>query len=132
MATHATGTIEMKSWEERPFAETEGAPKLARANGSDLYHGDLEGEATFEYLMMYQDENRASYVGMERFVGRLGDRQGSFVLEITGTFADGVVTAEWHVVSGSGTGELRGVRGNGGFIWKGHHESSITFDYDLD
>lgn len=131
MATHATGTIEMKSWEERPFAETEGAPKLARANGSDLYHGDLEGEASFEYLMMYQDENTANYVGMERFVGRLGDRQGSFVLEITGTFANGVVTAEWHVVSGSGTGELRGVRGSGGFTWKGHHESSITFDYDL-
>lgn len=132
MATHATGTIEMKSWEERPFAETEGAPKLARANGSDLYHGDFEGEATFEYLMLYQGDNTATYVGMERFVGRLGEREGSFALEISGTFANGVVEAEWHVVSGSGTGELRGLRGDGGLTWKGHHESSVTLDYDLD
>ncbi len=132
MATHATGTIEMKSWEERPFAETEGTPKLARANGSDLYHGDLEGEATFEYLMLYQNDNTATYVGMERFVGRLGDREGSFALQISGTFEAGVVKAEWQVVRDSGTGELRGLRGDGGFTWKGHHESAITFDYDLD
>ncbi|HEV8194253.1 MAG TPA: DUF3224 domain-containing protein, partial [Ktedonobacterales bacterium] len=84
MSTHAEGTIEMKSWEERPYAEAEGTPKLARANGSDRYHGDIEGEATFEYLMMYHDDGAATYVGLERVVGRLGERQGSFVLQLGG------------------------------------------------
>jgi hypothetical protein len=129
--THATGTIEMQQWDERPFAETEGTPKLTRANGSDLYHGDIEGEATFEYLMMYHDEGTATYIGLERVVGRLGGRQGSFVLQISGTFEGGTVKAGWFVVEGSGTGELRGLRGEGELIWHDGQNSSVTLDYEL-
>jgi Protein of unknown function (DUF3224) len=129
---HAVGSIEMKSWDERPFAETEGAPKLARANGSDLYHGDIEGEATFEYLMMYHDDGTATYVGLERVVGRLGDRQGSFVLQISGVFEGGAVKATWFVVNGSGTGDLRGLRGTGELIWQDAQHSSVALDYDFD
>ncbi len=132
MSTHAEGTIEMKSWEERPYAETEGTPKLARANGSDLYHGEIEGEATFEYLMMYHDDGAASYVGLERVVGRLGERQGSFVLQLSGRFENGVVKATWSVVSGSGTDELRGLRGEGGLTWQDVQHTAITLDYDFE
>lgn len=131
MSMHASGTIEMKSWDERPFAETEGAPKLARANGSDLYHGEIEGEATFEYLMMYHDDGSATYVGLERVVGRLGDRAGSFVLQIGGVFEGGAVKASWSVVPGSGAGDLRGLRGEGTLAWQGH-QGTVTLDYDFD
>jgi hypothetical protein len=132
MATHAASTIEMKSWEERPFAEAEGAPKLTRANGSDLYHGDIEGEATFEYLMMYRDDGVTSFIGLERIVGRIGDREGSFVLQTHGTHEDGSVNATWSVVKGSGTGDLRGLRGEGELIWRDSQTSSATLDYDFE
>jgi len=132
MSTHATGTIEMKTWEERPYAEVEGAPKLARANGSDLYHGDIEGEATFEYLMMYRDDGSASFVGLERVVGRLGERSGSFVLQLSGSFEGGTVTSAWSVAPGSGTGELRGLRGEGGLVYRDGQHSSITLNYDVE
>lgn len=132
MTMHATGSIEMKSWEERPFAEAEGAPKLARANGSDLYHGEIEAEATFEYLMMYHDENTATFVGMERLVGRLGDRPGSFVLQVSGKFEAGVVTAAWSVVPGSGSGDLRGLKGEGSLIWRQDQQGTATLDYDFE
>jgi hypothetical protein len=132
MSMHAEGTIEMKSWEERPYAEAEGTPKLARANGSDLYHGEIEGEATFEYLMMYHDDGAASYVGLERVVGRLGERQGSFVLQLGGRFENGVVKATWSVVPGSGTDELRGLRGQGELTWQDAQHTSVTLDYDFE
>ena len=131
MSNHATGAIEMKSWDERPFAESEGAPKLTRANGSDLYHGDIEGEATFEYLMLYADDGSATYVGMERVVGQLGDRHGSFVLQVSGVFENGTVKASWFVLSGSGTGDLRGLRGAGTLVWQDSQRSSVTLDYDF-
>jgi hypothetical protein len=131
MSMHAEGTIEMKVWEERPYAEIEGTPKLARANGSDLYHGDIEGEATFEYLMMYHDDGSASYVGLERVVGRLGERRGSFVLQLAGRFEGGVVKATWSVVAGSGTDELRGLRGEGTLTWQDKDNTSVTLDYDF-
>lgn len=132
MTTHAASTIEMKSWEEQPFAEADGAPKLTRANGSDLYHGDIEGEATFEYLMMYRDDGVTSFIGLERIVGRIGDREGSFVLQLLGTHEDGAVRGTWFVVKGSGTGDLRGLRGEGELIWRDSQTSSATLDYDFE
>lgn len=132
MSRHATGTIEMKNWEERPYAEVEGAPKLSRANGSDLYHGEIEGEATFEYLMMYRGDSSASIVGLERVVGRLGDRCGSFVLQLSGAFEGGTVTCTWSVVPESGTEELHGLHGEGGLVYRHGEHSSITLDYDLE
>ena len=39
MSTIANGAIEMNTWAEEAFAEQDGAPKLSRAFGSDLYHG---------------------------------------------------------------------------------------------
>ena len=131
MTTHATSVIEGKRWEEQPFAESEGAPKLARAEGSDLYHGDIEGEATFAYLMLYRDDGVTPYVGLERVVGRLGGRQGSFVLQVVGTHQEGTVQASLSVVSGSGTGDLRGLRGAGELVWQ-KDQGTVTLDYDIE
>jgi hypothetical protein len=61
--------------------------------------------------MVYPGDGSAKFVGLERVVGRLGDRWGSFVLEHSGTFEGGVAEASWSVVPGSGTGEPRGLRG---------------------
>ena len=43
----------------------------------------------------------------------LGDYKGSFVLETTGSFDGGKASADWTVVSGSGTGKLEGLQGTG-------------------
>src|SRR5262249_60895969 len=64
MSTHATGTFEGKSWNEQPYDEPEGRPKLARASVSNAFHGDVEGESTLEYLMLYRDGGSASFVGL--------------------------------------------------------------------
>lgn len=131
MSMSATGSIESKLWEERPFAESEGAPKLARANGADLYHGDIEAEGTFEYLMLYREDGRTPFIGMTRVVGRLGDRQGSFVLQGSGIHENGGVRATLSVVAGSGTGELQGLRGEGTLVWN-QEEQRLALDYEFE
>lgn len=132
MTTHAASSIAGKQWEERPFAESEGTPKLTRANGVDLYHGEIEGETTFEILMVYGDDGVTPYVGMQRFVGRIGDRQGSFVFEVRGAHQNGVVKATLTVMPGSATGDLRGLRGAGAISWLDEKSSSFTLDYDFE
>ena len=137
MSTHATGTHDMKTWDEKtwdgkPANEVSGA-KLTRASVTNSFHGDIEGEGTLEYLMTYRDDGSASYVGLERVVGRIGDRAGSFVLQHSGTFAGGAAKTTWSVVPGSATGDLRGLRGEGGFV--AHHgepSASYTLDYDFE
>ncbi len=132
MSTRATGTLEGKAWDEQPYNETPGELKLTRASVRNAFHGAIEGEGTLEYLMVYTDESRAGFVGLERVVGRLDGRAGSFVLQHGGTFVDGAATVTWSVLPDSGTGDLRGLRGSGGFVAQhGDTQVSYTLDYEL-
>jgi hypothetical protein len=113
----ATGSFTIKNWDEQPFAEVEGAPKLTQARVTTTYTGDLDGEGTSTLVMAY-DGADASYAGYERVVGSLGGRSGSFVLRLAGGFEQGAARTDWTVVEGSGTGELAGLRGEGGYVAK--------------
>ena len=113
----ATGTFTIKSWDEQPFAEVEAAPKLTQARVTTTYAGDLDGEGTSTLVMAY-DGADAGYAGYERVVGSLGGRSGSFVLRLAGGFEQGAARTGWTVVEGSGTGELAGLQGEGGYVAK--------------
>ena len=131
MKTHASATFEIKAWDEQPYAEFEGGRKLTRASVKKTLHGDIEGEGSVEYLMAYGEDGSACFVGMERVVGRVGNRSGSFVLQHSGTFAGGIANATWFVVPGSGTGELVGLRGEGGAATGHAQQYALTLDYEL-
>lgn len=133
MSTHATGTVETKTWEENTYAQSDGGPTFTRASVSVSFSGDIEGEGAEEYLMVYPDDNSASFVGLEHVDGSIVGRSGSFVIQHNGTFADGKLKSDWFVVPGSGTGELQNLRGEGTYINEGGEPSTAyTFDYDFD
>jgi Protein of unknown function (DUF3224) len=48
----ATGSFTIKAWDEQPWAEVEAAPKLTHARVTTAYTGDLEGEGTYQLLMV--------------------------------------------------------------------------------
>ncbi len=132
MSKRATATFQVKSWDEKPYDEIDEGPKLTRASVTKSFRGDIEGEGTLEYLMIHRDDGSASFVGLERVVGRVGDRSGSFVLQHSGTFEGGTAKATWFVVPGSGTGDLRGLRGEGGFASAHADDYAITLEYDFE
>ena len=66
---------------------------------------------------------------MERVVGAVGGRSGGFVFQDQGTLEDQTVSGTWFVVPGSGTGELNGLRGEGGFTAALGQHAKITLDY---
>ncbi len=51
--------------------------------------------------------------GLDRVAGQPGGRSGSFVLGADGAYADGEARTAWHVIEGSETSELTGLRGSG-------------------
>ena len=132
MKNRAEATFKIESWEEQPYDEIEGAPKLTRAKVGKTYQGDIEGESTLEYLMMYRKDGTASFVGLERVVGSLSGRSGSFVLQHKGSFHGGTATVDWFVVPGSGTGELSGLRGEGRFVVGQAEPHLATLDFDFE
>src|SRR5215213_9799376 len=107
----ATSTFALQRWEEKPYDEADGAPKLARASVLYAFEGELVGEGRLEYLMTYLPDATAVFVGYQRFVGRIGTREGTFIFRHGGRFANGVASDTWTVVEESGTGALSGIRG---------------------
>jgi hypothetical protein len=130
MKKTANARFAIKEWDEKAYRE--GHPKLTRAGVTKTYTGDIEGEGQVEYLMMYRSDGSASFVGLERVVGRLGGRSGTFVLQRTGVFEGGQAKEAYVVVSGSGTEELRGLRGEGSSAVGHGTEHPFTLDYELD
>ncbi len=131
MPTHAASSFTVKSWDEKPYDEPEGQPKLTRAEVVFTYHGNLEAEGHVIYLMCYSSNGIAYYTGQERVTGRLGERTGSFVLQHVGTFEDGVAQATVTVVPGSATGELSGLIGSGRSVAGHEPPAEFTLDYDF-
>lgn len=127
----ATARFAIKSWDEKPYSEGPDMPKLTRASVTKSYTGDIEGEGQVEYLMMYRSDGSASFVGLERVVGRIAGKTGAFVLQRTGVFESGQAKESYSVIPGSTTGELRGLQGDG-LSAVGHGtEHPFTLNYDL-
>ena len=96
---------------------------------SETFAGDMEGESPVRALQVLRNDHSASLVSMQRFRGKLGGRQGTFVLQGEETVVGGKIKAAWFVVPGSGTGDLSGIRGEGGFEGDFGKGSVGTLDY---
>ena len=130
MKKTAKARFAIKSWDEKPYSEGEGLPKLTRALVTKTYTGDIEGQSQVDYVMMYRGDGSASFVGLERVVGRIGGKTGSFVLQRVGVFEGGLAKESYTVIAGSATGELQGLAGDGSSA-VGHgmeHPFSLTYE----
>ena len=132
MKQSANARFAIKSWDEKPYSEGEGLPKLTRASVIKTFTGDIEGEGQVEYVMMYRSDGSASFLGMERFVGRVGGKTGTFVLQRIGVFEDGQAKESYSVIPGSATGELLGLRGDGSTALGHGTEYPFMLNYELD
>jgi hypothetical protein len=132
MMLHAFAMFENRAWDEEPYDTFDGGLRLSRARVRKSFRGDLRGESTVEYLMAYAQDGSASFVGLERFVGWLGNRSGSFVLQHYGSLVGDISKVYWLVVAGSGTGEPRGLRGVGSLDAGNEKPYAITLDYEFE
>jgi Protein of unknown function (DUF3224) len=96
---------------------------------SETFTGDIDGESPVRALQVLRDDQSACLVSMQRVRGKLGGRQGSFVLQGSEVVESGKIKATWFVVPGSGTGDLSGLRGEGGFEGHFGKGSDGTLDY---
>ncbi len=126
--THAEAKITVQSSEAKPYDQTAG-PVLMEIHLNETFTGDIDGQSPVRALQVLSDDKSASLVSMQRFHGKLGRREGTFVLQGSEIVKNGKIKAKWSVVPGSGTGDLSGLRGEGGFegdFGKGSHG---TLDY---
>jgi hypothetical protein len=131
MRTIANARFAIQNWTENPFSEGPDLPKLTRASVTRTYTGDIEGTGSVEFLMMYRSDGTVVFVGIERIEGTLGGRSGTFVLQWMGVFEDGLAKASYSVIAGSGTGDLRGLVGDGRSEVGHGLEHPFTLSYEV-
>src|SRR5690349_8585435 len=111
MALHARGTFEVKL-SPQPLAHGDADGALGRLSIDKQFSGDLDATSQGEMLSAQGGvEGSAGYVAIERVTGALDGRQGSFVLQHTGTMTRGAQQLVISVVPDSGAGELVGLAG---------------------
>jgi catechol 2,3-dioxygenase-like lactoylglutathione lyase family enzyme len=120
--------ITVRSSDAKPYDES-ASPALMELHLNETFSGAMNGESTVRALQAVRHDHSATFVSMQRFRGNLGGRQGTFVLQGSETVDKGKIKATWFVVPGSGTGELSGLRGEGGFEGDFGKGSEGTLNY---
>jgi hypothetical protein len=133
MTQHATGPFDVKIVPQNPDSDVERAANLGRMTIDKQFHGDLEATSKGEMIAAQTDvKGSAGYVAMERVTGTLKGRQGSFVLQHSGTMNRGVPQLSVTVVPDSGTGELKGIAGTMNIIIAAGGKHSYEFTYTIE
>jgi hypothetical protein len=111
MVKHAAGSFEV-SVKPLDAPPAPGGATLGRMSLDKQFSGDLVATGQGQMLTaMSPTKGSAGYVAIERVTGSLGGRQGSFVLQHSGTMDRGVPQLSVAVVPDSGTDELAGLSG---------------------
>jgi len=109
----ATGTFVVTWFDNAVYAELPDGSTLSRFRATDDVSGDFTGSGGAEAQMLNRADGTTEHTGLILFTGRLDGRSGGFVVRTTGS-SDGTSSrSDWTVLPGSGTGELRGIRGHG-------------------
>jgi hypothetical protein len=132
-AMQITVPFEITRWDEEPYDKGEGN-ELARATVEKAFAADrLSGTSAAQLFLVRTagEPQGAAYTAVERFQVVLGGREGTFVLVHGATSeVDADDVSRGHVVPGSGTGGLEGLRGTAAYA---HDEDGprLTLDYEL-
>ena len=103
---------------------------LGRLSIDKLFQGELEGSSKGEMLSARGAKGSAGYVALEKVTGKLAGRQGSFVLQHSGTMMRGEGSLSVTVVPDSGADELEGLTGHM-TIENNEGEHSYVFEFSL-
>lgn len=115
MTMHAKGTFDVKLKPHDMHQKVEGASgSLGRMSIDKQFHGGIEGSSVGEMLTAFGGagvKGSAGYVAVERVVGSVDGKNGSFILQHSSTMNRGVPRQSIVVVPDSGTDELVGIEG---------------------
>lgn len=133
----AKGALTPVRWDEKPYEILSRESRLSMAAVEYNFHGEAEGRGRGQYLLYYRHFNEkdvhhseSTYSGFVHWSGTLNGRTGTFILEETGNFEEGVASSTLRIVPGSGTDELKGIIGSGKVL-ANEGEAHFEIDYVL-
>jgi hypothetical protein len=126
----ARGTLEVEFTDET-YDERDGT-QLSRRRLRKVFRGDIVGESVGEFLMAVGQGGSAAYVGIDRVDATVAGAPGSFILVHSATRTPGQASATIVVLADTGTGDLRGLRGELEIAIAPDGSHTYTFVYELE
>ena len=126
---HATGRTEVTKYVPATFDDLTDGPALIEVQLTETFTGDIEGEGTARVIQAKRKDGSMTFVAIERVRGSVANRKGTFLLQVSGTVVGKEMHAEWFVVPGSSTGQLAGLRGDGGFNAQLGQQGTVWLDH---
>ncbi|HVA92138.1 MAG TPA: DUF3224 domain-containing protein [Chloroflexota bacterium] len=127
----AVADFNVDSFDPVPSPEGEDAARHGRVRIEKTFHGDIEGHGSVEMLAVRGDAG-SGYVAIEHISGSVNGLSGGFSLLHIGTMAGTEQWGHWPLIPGSGTGDLRTIRGEGRIENDAAGNHGFTLDYELD
>ena len=107
----ARGSLDVNTESEPPFLEQDGL-KLTRNVVRKEFSVDMVGTSEAQMIAAFTGTpGSACYVAIEHFVGSVGGKLGSFVLQHSGVMDKGDAQLTVTIVPDSGAGYLAGISG---------------------
>lgn len=126
---HASGPFDVTV---TPQDDNSADPLLNRMTLDKHYHGDLEATGKGQMLTAGTEiKGSGAYVAIEKVTGTLNGRNGTFVLQHSGTMTQNVPQLTIAVVPDSGTGQLTGIAGKMTITIAAGGKHSYDFEYTL-
>ena len=131
MTNRARGRFDVKI-APLTMADERADPTLGRMSIDKRFEGDIDATSRGEMLSaMSEVKGSAGYVAIERVIGTLHGRRGTFTLQHTGVMTRGVPQLTITVVPDSGTDELVGLAGTMSITIAGK-EHTYELEYTLE
>jgi Protein of unknown function (DUF3224) len=124
-----TGTIEMRQRDATPFDSMPKGTTLQLVQLTEEFFGEVSGILTARFIQVVTADGLARQWGAGRLVGTVAGRRGSFAIQDAGSVRGDKVEGTWSVISGSGSDELSGLRGNASFKGTIGQPVSYAFEY---
>lgn len=115
MSNKVEGIFQITGWDEIPYSELDDGSKQSSVKVTQSYSGSIEGNSEIRYLMSYQSESSAIFVGFETIKGTFLGKNGSVIVQHNGIFESGVASSKFTIVANSGKGDCLNISGAGSF-----------------
>ena len=116
MTKKLEGVFQIASWDETPSSESDDGSKQSHAKITQNYTGAIEGSSELQYIMAYQSQGLALFVGFETLSVTINGKSGSFVIQHNGKFENGVASSNFTIMPSFGREALVGISGSGSFV----------------
>jgi hypothetical protein len=92
-----SGQFQIKDWQESTQQEY-ATGKRSLANVKLEYTGDIVGDSELQYLLSYQVNGSADFVGFEQISANIDGNAGCITLQHMGRFEAGIASSQFTVM----------------------------------